>query len=703
MKKNSQSKPTGNIAHKHIQEIKGKSNLHLILPIVLACFAFLLYANTLSHDYTVDDATVLANNKQTIKGVKALPEIFSSSYRKGFWDRKESLYRPLSVAMFAIEWQIAPNSPHLSHWVNVILYAITAAVLFNLLIILFKEYKMLLAFFITLLFVSHPIHTEVVANIKGRDEILSFLFSILALYFLVIGHERKNVSVFVLSAVSFLLALLSKESALTLLTIAPLALYVFKNSTLKSALVSTTPFFISALLYITIRAVVLGGITNFTEILPINNSLVTTTDFIVQKTTAIFILGKYLLLLIFPHPLSFDYSFNQIANRGLADAGVLASILIFSYALFYALRNIGKRNVIAFGILFFLLTISLTSNIFFLIESVMAERFLYLPSLGFCVVIVFLLTRTAKFSKEKINTVSFKDMFNQNKTLAVIIIGVCVLFSFKTISRNNYWKNNLTLLEQDVKTCPESARIRYAYGSAILIEQALREKDESKKQMLLNKSIQQLEKGVSILDTYADAYYHLGLAYKEKNEFASAVKNFESAMRSKKFTGADFFIAAGVAYGKNKQYEKSIETLRKAAEFDANNAEIYNNMGVYFDDWGKGDSAIAVLQKAILLDSLSPKPYYNMGNTYAHARDFERAVTFYRKSLSIDGGNIDAINNIGNCYAAQKNYKDALTYFLKAFEKDSANSRAINNIGVTYMMLGDKAKGDYYFQKLKNQ
>lgn len=702
MKKTTVNKHIKNSKEELLEPAK-KSSLALLLSLILAGIAFLLYANTLSHDYTVDDATVLANNKQTIQGVKAIPDIFTSSYRKGFWDRKESLYRPLSVAMFAIEWQIAPNNPHLSHWINVILYAITGAVLFVFLKTLFNENKIYLAFFVALLFIVHPIHTEVVANIKGRDEILSFLFSVLAMFFLTKGFDKKNMGFNILCGTFFLLALLSKESALTLIAIAPLLLLIFRGANFRSAVISASPFFVSALVYLIIRASVLGGISNFTEILPINNSLVASTDFVVQKATAIFILGKYLLLLFIPHPLSFDYSFNRIANRGFADAGVLISLLFFLYVLFFSIKNIGKRNVSAFGILFFLITISLTSNIFFLIESVMAERFLYLPSLGFCIALIFLFTRVFKFSKVKIVSSGISGFFNQNKTLSLVILSICLLFSVKTISRNNDWKNNLTLLAQDVKTCPESARIRYAYGSAILIEQALKEKDESKKQRLLRMSIEQLEKGVAILNTYADAYYHLGLAYKEKNDFTNAVKNFEAAMRSKNFTGSDFFIAAGVAYGENKQYEKSIETLRKAAEFDASNAEIYNNMGVYFDDWGKGDSAIAVLQKAILLDSLSAKPYYNMGNTFAHAHDFEQAVTFYKKSLSIDGGNIDAINNIGNCYAAQKNYMDALTYFLKAFEKDSANSRAINNIGVTYMMLGDKAKGDYYLQKLKNQ
>src|SRR5437868_2093926 len=79
---------------------------HRLLAFICAAVAFLLYANTLGHDYTVDDGTVIKNNKITVKGIKAIPEILTTPYRKGFLDRKEGLYRPLSLVMFAIEWQI---------------------------------------------------------------------------------------------------------------------------------------------------------------------------------------------------------------------------------------------------------------------------------------------------------------------------------------------------------------------------------------------------------------------------------------------------------------------------------------------------------------------------------------------------------------------------------------------------------------------
>ncbi|MEO6167213.1 MAG: hypothetical protein ABIO98_06820 [Chitinophagales bacterium] len=92
------------------------------LMIICGVCAFLLYANTLTHQYVLDDETAILKNSYTQEGISALPKIFSSPYRAGFDDRNDGLYRPLSIALFAIEWQIAPGNPHLGHWVHVLLY-----------------------------------------------------------------------------------------------------------------------------------------------------------------------------------------------------------------------------------------------------------------------------------------------------------------------------------------------------------------------------------------------------------------------------------------------------------------------------------------------------------------------------------------------------------------------------------------------------
>ncbi|MGB3076098.1 MAG: hypothetical protein WBB36_12285, partial [Chitinophagales bacterium] len=142
MKKEKQRSPAAAKPVTVISE-KDQKTLRRWLLIICGLFAFLLYANTLMHDFVLDDETAIGKNRFTKEGISALPEIFSTPYRAGFWDRNEGLYRPLSIALFAIEWQLAPANPHFFHWVNVLLYAITAIMLFITLSLFFEKKNIL--------------------------------------------------------------------------------------------------------------------------------------------------------------------------------------------------------------------------------------------------------------------------------------------------------------------------------------------------------------------------------------------------------------------------------------------------------------------------------------------------------------------------------------------------------------------------------
>ena len=154
--------------------------------------SFLLYVNTLNHEYVIDDMIVVSNNIQTKEGISAIPEIFSHSYLHGYDGREDMAYRPLTLTTFAIERSMFDADPIFSHLIQVILYALTVLILFKLLLQLFGESKIGLAFGITALFMVHPIHTEVVANVKSRDELLCALFLFLSLHlfikYFIIGH-----------------------------------------------------------------------------------------------------------------------------------------------------------------------------------------------------------------------------------------------------------------------------------------------------------------------------------------------------------------------------------------------------------------------------------------------------------------------------------------------------------------------------------
>ena len=679
-------------AEKEIQPAKTISKKWLY--VFVGFVAFLLYANTLQHDYTVDDGTVIGNNSYTKQGTAALGKIFTSAYRAGFWERKEGLYRPISVAMFAIEWQLAPNKPFLGHLLNVFFYVLTAVVLLSVLQRLLKSLHPLIPLIVTLLFVAHPIHTEVVANIKSRDELLSFFFGLVSLRFLFQYLDDKKTTSIIIAILCYFIGLFSKESSITWVGIFPLALWCSGNCTIKKTIQLSLPFLFAAAAFMVVRRMVLGPVPGGNDLMLINNSLIGATSTTDRFATAFSVLGNYLWLLVFPVKLSFDYSYNTIPNVSFSSFSALLPLLIYSLAVVYGFRNLKEKGLASLGIFIFMGTIALVANIFFLIEATMAERFLYTPSFGFCIVVGVLADKLISYPKKKeIGELTVANIRSQNKLVLPAIL-ILLLFGGRTIARNNDWKNNLTLLEKDVQTCPNSARIRYAYGSALLIEKALKEENNKVlKDRDLDAAIGELQKGVSILANYNDAWYHLGIAFKEKNDAKNAVAAFDQARSYRAFSDAEHFTASGIAYGMNGQYDKSIADLKQATLLDPKSPDAWNNLGLYYSESGNKDSALLSLQRAISLKKDFDKAYYNVGNAYAKTGDYNNAMKNYTIAIGINPTYSDAFNNMGNCYAAMRQPMNAKPWFEKAVNADPENAKALLNLGVTLNLLGDSVAG----------
>lgn len=672
--------------------------LSLMLAILCAATGFFLYINTLGHSYVVDDDTVMQKNEIVKQGVKSIPEIFITPYRKGFWDRQEGIYRPLPLSMFAFEWQIAPAKPVLGHLVNILLYALTGFVLFFTLKRMMSKYSLFIPFFATLLFMAHPVHTEVVANIKSRDEILCFLFLMLSLYFLT-GYcksEKRKPGAIISSVVCFLLALLSKESAVTFLIVFPLVIYFFTGLRTKKIIQYSALFLIPLSISIGLRFYALKGINNQAELLPINNSLVVAENKASQVATAVKITGKYAALLFFPHPLVYDYSYNQIPNVTFGDKTVLICILVYTALMIYVVRTFREKNIFAFCLLYFFITISLVSNLVILIESTMGERFLFTTSLGFCIALPLLLSALFKMDPKNKNIGSIKKIFAGSKPVSFVLIVILLLYSVKTMSRNADWKTNFSLLKKDVKNSPNSARIHYAYGAEIFFKHAIDEKDPSRRSGLVDQAIVQLERGVSILPTYAEAFYNLGLAYTEKKDSSNALRCFEAARNLKEWKEPDFFVFSALAFGLAKRYDAAFSDFQTAANLDPGKKETYSNWGNYLCEAGRVSEAIEKLKKAIAIDPEYADALYNMGNVYAQTGNYSEAITWYEKVLTFDANYADAYNNIGNCRAAMKDIPSAIQAFQKVLKIDPSNIKAIKNLAVSYHFLGDEKKSNEY-------
>jgi len=218
------------------------------LPYLLALVAFVMFANTIGNGYNMDDELVTKKHKYTSKGFAGLKDIFTKPYYSDDMGYQYG-YRPMVHASYAVEHQFFGENVHVSHFFNVVLYAVLVLVFFRLLMLLSGENKMF-SIVATLLFALHPVHTEVVASIKNRDEILALLFGLMAGLAFFRAFSQKKVWKLGLAFLWFGMALLSKKSMYPLAVIFPLGCVLLYKYPLKQVLLYTAALVIPGALIV---------------------------------------------------------------------------------------------------------------------------------------------------------------------------------------------------------------------------------------------------------------------------------------------------------------------------------------------------------------------------------------------------------------------------------------------------------------------
>jgi len=569
----------------------------LVLGLILSVIAFLLYANSLNHEFVLDDSNAVTENHIVKQGVKGIPELLRTDYRAGYWTAKGELYRPLSLVMMAIEWEIAPNNPFPGHLINVLLYSLTVYLLFALLCRLLTGTSLIIPFLITLLFTVHPIHTEVVANIKSRDEILSFLFVLGALHLMLNYLKNEKIILLIAAAALYFLSFMSKESSITFLGVVPVMLYFFTEVPLKKNAMITAFFIGGAAVYLILRRMVLGEISDDSDVMLIDNFLIGANEFSTKTATAVKILGKYLGLLFFPYPLSIDYAYNQIPIVNWGNWKALLSLAVHLALIATAALRFRQKELWVFGIVFYLITISLYSNIFITIGSGFGERFLYVPSLGFCIALVALLALLTK-TGAALSGESMAAMLGGNKTLVAIILVISIVGSVMTVQRSAVWNNHFLIYETDVKHAPNSARLHYWYANEFMKVKAMKATTEEEKFKLLDVSLKEYNRALEIYPDYADAYGQRGLAYYRK-----------------------------------KDYDNAVADYKRAIDLEVGQWKVYNNLGVIYGERNNLDEAMKYFKLALKVDDRYADPYKNIGSIYFYRAQYDIAIQEYFKAL----------------------------------------------------------------------
>lgn len=632
------------------------------LLLFIVC-GFILYGNTLTHEFALDDAIVITQNDFTKEGFSGIWKQLSNDQFVGFYGQKKELvsggrYRPLSMVMFNIEYEFFELNPTFYHLMNVLWYIFNGFLLYYALKLLFqnqlsKNYR-LLPILAALFWFFHPVHTEVVANIKGRDEIMAFsLLLITLIFFIKYLSNQKVIYLFALLGFYFL-SLLAKENAITWLAIFPLVVYFFRGEYWKKSITPLALFLLTAVVWFYIRySVVGGGISNVADNL-MNDPFLEST--IAEKyATIVLTLGKYLQLLFFPHPLTFDYYPKHIPIVGWSNPWVLISLLAYITLVVISIRGLINKKLYAFAILLFGITLSIASNLLFPIGAFMNERFIYVSSFSFTLILSYYLLKFAPhFVENKSKT---------NSAIAISTIIILSLYSIKTISRNPVWKNNFTLATNDAFISKNGAKSNVMAGGQLL-EKAQETSNFREKNELLEKSIYHLSRAVEIYPEYVDALLLMGNAQWEFYQDAS----------------------------------KAIPYYQRILSINAENENAWKNIDVILRQNKNVDYNIQAYSQLINYNPAREKNYLYLGRLYGQQKnDLNKALDIFQQGLKIAPNSYELLSNMGTVYGLQGNYASAVEVLEQAAKIRPNVAKVHIDLGLSYYYLGqlEKAKSEF--------
>ena len=551
--------------------VKINKNLMFVLLIVL--LSIIVYGNIFFNEFVWDDYVFILD-KPEIKSFSNIPQFFLTD--------TDGTYRPLRSVHYTAIYSIFKKNPFGYH-LNALCFHIMISILVYL-IILNLINKRNIAFLASLLFALHPIHTGRVTNMTAGFDLLGIFFVLLSFYFYILFSKEKKINYFIGSVMVFLIGLFASEEIATLPFIIILYELCFnrKNTfqNFKEKLIKFySPFFIILTSYLILRFFVLGIIGRSPEYA--SQGLV----FTLFSMAKVFV--GYIMLLIAPINLKLFYEM-PVSNM-LFEFDIILSIFVLALILFFTVRFYNK--IVFFSVMWFFIALIPFSNIIPLV-FLMAERYLYLSSVGFCLLFAFVLNKLYNLNQKYIKT-----------GVVVFIVLLLSFYSFAAINRNAEWRDNLTLWTETVKDCPASSR----------------------------------------------AHDNLGFTYEHMGSYEYAISEFSKAVELK----PDNFRALsnlGVALAKIKEYNKSIFYLEESLKVNSYSYKTYNKLGLVYSEIENYEPAIAMQKKAVSLNPYFAKGYNDLGMVYGYIGEFNASIELFKKAIGIDYEYADAHFNLGVLY-----------------------------------------------------
>jgi tetratricopeptide (TPR) repeat protein len=604
--------------------------------LALWTFALLAYSNSFRAGFVFDnDSAILRDFRVHAATSENVNLILTEEY--WYKTMTAGLYRPLTTFSYLFNYAILGNGPHSAgyHWVNFALHAVNIALVYLLGLLLLQQMdpRGRLAFALAAVWALHPVLTESVTNIVGRADLLAGFGVLAGLLCHVQGAAAsgwRKLAWLLALMLATTIGIFSKESAVVVL--AAMVIYDLTFGTAAprshSAWRARAPGYLALAVSFSVffyaRDQVFAKLPTWT--VPFVDNPLVGADFWTARLTAVKVIGKYLWLLLWPSRLSCDYSYNQIPLftwrfNNWEDWKTLAALAACAALAAVAMVCYRRSKPGFFFIAFFFAALAPTSNLAILIGSIMAERFLYLPSIGFagCVVLA-VYTVCRRFPARWLGA----------RTAAPAALAlICVAFAARTYTRNFDWFDDQSLWTSAGPACPASYK-PHTYLAYYLI--LAKEAD-------LDRAIHEAERSLAIVDRLPDeqntlrAYLDAGLCYRLKgdtlasntpqsgywhqkaldallrgeridltNNQVARRANLAHGMRIPNSGSSPLYVELGRAYMRVSDFRKAIEafeygrTLRPDAEF-------FEEMPAAYRALGDPQQAAIALMEGLVVDS----------------------------------------------------------------------------------------------------
>ena len=655
-------------------DVSGRQGLSRFSDLTLIAFlavgAALPYLNTLRNGFVSDDEMQVLDNPY-IRNFHHLAKIFTTPVSSYLGVEALKYYRPLMNVGYLLCYQVFGPHPFGFHLANIVLHGAVVCAVFLLTKRMFQDRN--LALMAAVLFAIHPIHSEAVAWIAASPDLQLSLFYLLTFwFFLAVAQPGGRFSYFAQLAMagSFVLAIFSKEQAVTLPLLATVYEHFYRPDRAETRparkVLRYAVLWLLTVLYLLFRVRVLGALTSGFSL----NQLTWFQTFV----SAIALVGRYLWKVLWPVDLRVFCPFHPSA--GLFDPAVVGGVatLAVCCALFFFLWR--RAKPLSFGLVWMLVTLAPVLNARWMPIFAFAERYLYLPSVGFCWLLGwgFLRLRARASARSAVWSRALLTAF-------AILVALC---SFRIVTRNRDWRNNFTLYTNTLAACPDAYYVRKDLGATYWqigdVESAEREFREVLK----------------VEPQSTSALGGLGLVHLKKQHYSEAIEFFKKALEFDPYN-AEARLYLGVTYMDTHSLELAETELRTAVSLFPLNSNARNALGKVYLDEGRTAEAEEQFRQSVEIEP-NIMGYGSLGLIHWRRGDVRLAEQEWREALRLAPNDSSILNNLGLVCTNQGRYTEAASFFHKAIELKPDDASPHLNLGIAYGKTGQNASAETEFR-----